>query len=295
MGMIAPSLLAGALVGMGLLVALRVAVDPPLPQLGRRLAELYEPPPGDGAEAVRARWRAWALKSVRVGGPDLARLRRDLAICDLTIERHAVVKLGFAVGGTVVPLAVAAAWAAVGISVVPAVIALAMAVAAVTGFVVPDVVLARRAARRRRDFRYALSLFLELVVIVLAGGGGVNTALYDAASAGSGWAFGALRRTLHTARLQRRSPWAALTELADQIGSIELRELSSSVELAGTSGARVRDSLRAKAISVRDHELAESEAEALAASERMGGPMVGMFVGLILLIGYPAMVTVLAL
>lgn len=293
--MIAPSLLAGALIGMGLLVALRVAVEPPLPNLGRRLTELYEAPPGDGAEAVRARWRAWALKAMRLGGPDLVTLRRDLAACDLTMERHAVVKLGFAVGGAVVPLAVAAVWAAVGIIVAPAIIALAMTGAAVAGFVVPDVVLSRRAARRRRDFRYGLSLFLELVVIVLAGGGGVNTALYDAASAGSGWAFGALRRTLHTARLQRRSPWAALTELADQIGSAELRELASSVELAGTSGARVRDSLRAKAISVRDHELTESEAEALAASERMGGPMVGMFVGLILLIGYPAMVTVLAL
>lgn len=293
--MIAPSLLAGALIGMGLLVALRAAVEPPMPHLGRRLTELYEPPPGDGAEAVRARWRSWALKAMRLGGPDLATLRRDLAVCDLTMERHAVVKLGFAVGGALVPLAVAAVWAAAGITVAPAVIVLAATVAAVAGFVVPDVVLARRAARRRRDFRYGLSLFLELVVIVLAGGGGVNTALYDAASAGTGWGFGALRRTLHTARLQRRSPWAALTELADQIDSGELRELASSVELAGTSGARVRESLRAKAISVRDHELAESEAEALAASERMGGPMVGMFVGLILLIGYPAMVTVLAL
>lgn len=293
--MIGPSLLAGALIGTGVLVALRVAVEPPLPHLGRRLAELYEPPPGDGTEAVRARWRAWALNALRIGGPDFATLRRDLAVCDLTMERHAVVKLGFAVGGAVVPLAVAAVWAAVDITVPLAVIAAAMAAAAVAGFVVPDVVLARRAARRRRDFRYALSLFLELVVIVLAGGGGVNTALNDAASAGSGWAFATLRRTLHTARLQRRSPWAALTDLADQFGSAELRELASSVELAGTSGARVRDSLRAKAISVRDHELAESEAEALAASERMGGPMVGMFVGLILLIGYPAMVTVLAL
>ena len=163
--MIAPSLLAGALIGMGLLVALRVAVDPPLPQLNRRLANLYEPPPGDGAEAVRARWRAWALKSVRVGGADLTSLRRDLAVCDLTMERHAVVKLGFAVGGAVVPLAVAGVWAAAGIAVAPAVVALAMTVAAVAGFVVPDVVLTRRAARRRRDFRYALSLFLELVVI----------------------------------------------------------------------------------------------------------------------------------
>jgi Flp pilus assembly protein TadB len=292
---IAPSMLAGGLAGLGLVVVLRAAIDPPQPNLARRLTELYEPPPGDGIELVRARWQAWGLRALRVGGGDLSDLRRDLAVCAITIERHAAVKLGFAVGGAAVPVAVAALWGGAGMTVPPAAVALVAAAAAVSGFVLPDAILARRAARRRRDFRYALSLFLELVVIVLAGGGGVNTALYDAASAGSGWGFGALRRTLHTARLQRRSPWAALTELADQIGSGELRELASSIELAGTSGARVRESLRAKAISVRDHELAESEAEALAASERMGGPMVGMFVGLILLIGYPAMVTVLAL
>jgi len=137
--MIAPSLLAGGMIGMGLLVALRVAVQPPMPHLGRRLIELYEPPPGDGAEAVRARWRAWALKAMRFGGPDLATLRRDLAVCDLTMERHAVVKLGFAVGGAVVPLAVATVWAAAGITVPAAVLALAMMVAAVAGFVVPGI------------------------------------------------------------------------------------------------------------------------------------------------------------
>jgi hypothetical protein len=49
------------------------------------------------------------------------------------------------------------------------------------------------------------------------------------------------------------------------------------------------------AASYREHDLAEAEAEAQAASERMGGPVVLMFVGLILLIGYPAMATVLAL
>lgn len=293
--MIGPSLVAGGLIGAGLAVALRAVADPPQGHLARRLAELYEPPPGDGLDAVRARWHAWALRAVRLAGADLAALRRDLEVCGLSLERHAAVKLGFAVGGTLVPVAIAVLWAAVGIEVPAGAVALVAAAAAAAGFVVPDFILARRAARRRRDFRYALALFLELVVIVLAGGGGVTTALYDAAGSGSGWSFVELRRSLHGARLQRGSPWAALSELAERIGSVELGELASSIELAGTSGARVRDSLRAKAISVRDHELAEAEAEALADSERMGGPMVGMFVGLILLIGYPAMAVVLAL
>ena len=141
--MIAPSLLAGALIGTGLLVALRVAIDPPQPNLSRRLVDLYEPPPGDGLDLVRARWRAWGLGALRVGAGDLTGLRRDLAVCDMSLERHAVVKLGFAVGGAVVPVAVALLWGAAGITVSPAVVALASAGCAVCGFVLPDAILAR--------------------------------------------------------------------------------------------------------------------------------------------------------
>ena len=293
--MILPAMLAGAAVGAGLVVATRGILAPPPPPLERRLAELYEPPPPAGHSALQQRWQHWALQLVSATGHDLGPLRRDLAVSGMTIERHAVAKLTFAVAGAGLPVLVAVVWSVAGIAVPVGAVALLALIAGAAGFFVPDLLLVGRAAQRRRDFRYALSLFLDLVVIVLAGGGGVETALHDAANAGSGWAFGELRRALNTARLQRSSPWAALTRLGETIGSPELVELASSVELAGTSGARVRESLRAKAISARDHELAEAESEALAASERMGAPMVAMFVGLILLIGYPAMVTVLAL
>lgn len=293
--MILPAMLAGATVGAGLLVAAKGAFAPPLPRLERRLTELYEPLPSGGQSMVQRRWQAWALQLVSAGGSDTRSLRRDLAVSGMTLERHAVAKLTYAVAGAGLPVVVAVTWGAAGIAVPIGGIALLALLAGIGGFFVPEVLLARRANQRRRDFRYALSLFLDLVVIVLAGGGGVETALYDAANAGTGWAFGELRRVLNAARLQRTSPWAALSRLGENLGSAELIELASSVELAGTSGARVRESLRAKAISARDHELAEAESDALAASERMGAPMVGMFVGLILLIGYPAMVTVLAL
>lgn len=288
-------MLAGATVGAGLLLAAKGAFAPPPPRLDRRLAELYEPLPTGGHSTVQRRWQSWALQLVSAGAPDLGPLRRDLAVADITLERHAVAKLTYAVAAAGLPIVVATAWTAAGIAVPIGGIGLLALIVGAGGFFVPDLLLARRAAQRRRDFRYALSLFLDLVVIVLAGGGGVETALHDAANAGSGWGFSELRRSLNAARLQRSSPWSALTRLGESLGAPELIELASSVELAGTSGARVRESLRAKAISARDHELAEAESEALAASERMGAPMVAMFVGLILLIGYPAMAVVLAL
>ena len=46
-----------------------------------------------------------------------------------------------------------------------------------------------KASERRRNFRHALGSFLDLVVISLAGGGGVESALTDASEIGRGWAF----------------------------------------------------------------------------------------------------------
>lgn len=293
--MIVPAVLTGGVIGAGLLLGAHALLNPRPPRLDRRLVELHEPPAIDGLDAARARWQQWGLRALGVAGADLVSLRRDLEVCEIALERHAVAKLGGALGGAVVPVLVASIWTVAGIVVAPAAVVVASLVLAAAGFFVPDRILARRAAERRREFRYALALYLELVVIVLASGGGVTTAMHDAAETGSGWAFAQIRRTLETSRLKRLSPWAGLRDLAERIGSPELEGLASSVELAGTSGARVRESLRAKAVSVRDHELSETEAEALAASERMGGPMVGMFVGLILLIGYPAIVTVMRL
>ncbi|HEX7196923.1 MAG TPA: type II secretion system F family protein [Candidatus Limnocylindria bacterium] len=293
--MILQGLLAGALVGTGLLLMVAGVLVPSSARLERRLVQLYEPPPTEGMAMVRARWQAWALRAMATTGGDVQVLHRDLAACSMSPERHAVAKLTFATLGAGLPVGVALVWGFAGISVPVGAVAVLALAAGAAGFFVPDVLLARRAALRRRDFRYTLSIFLDLVVVVLAGGGGVETALHDAANAGSGWSFSELRRALNRARMRRTSPWAGLRELGESLGSAELIELASAVELAGTSGARVRESLRAKAISVRDRELAEAEGEALAASERMGAPMVAMFVGLILLIGYPAMVTVLAL
>ncbi len=293
--MILQALLAGVAVGGGLLLVVAGVLAPPPGRLDRRLAQLYQPPAIEGTSSLRTRWQGWALRVFAATTGDVVALHRDLAICTISKERHAVAKLTGATLGAGLPLGVAALWRLAGIAVPVGAVAVVALATAGLGFVVPDVLLARQAARRRRDFRYGLSVFLELVVVVLAGGGGVETALHDAAHAGSGWTFAELQRALNRARTRRLSPWSSLRDLGERFGSGELIELASSTELAGTSGARVRDALRAKAKSVRDREMAEAEGEALAASERMGAPMVAMFVGLILLIGYPAMATVLAL
>jgi Flp pilus assembly protein TadB len=163
----------------------------------------------------------------------------------------------------------------------------------VGGFFVPELGVRAEAAARRRDFRHALGSYLDLVVVALAAGGGVEGALEDAAEVGDGWAFAQLRSALAAARVRRETPWAALGRLGAELGVHELVELSASAGLAGTEGAKVRASLVAKAESLRAHQLAEAEASALAATERMSLPVVLLFAGFLIFIGFPAMARVL--
>ena len=65
-----------------------------------------------------------------------------------------------------------------------------------------------------------------------------------------------------------------------------LRELAASARLAGDHGARLPDSLSAKADSPPAHQTAMVEARAEAATEKMLLPVVALVVGMILFVGY---------
>jgi hypothetical protein len=68
----------------------------------------------------------------------------------------------------------------------------------------------------------------------------------------------------------------------------ELVELATTVQLAGTEGARIRQSLTARAASLRRHEQAEAESAANAMTERLFVPGALLLLGFLLFIGYPA-------
>jgi Flp pilus assembly protein TadB len=165
----------------------------------------------------------------------------------------------------------------------------ASAVLGAAGFLAPDLALRSQAAAARTDARHALSAYLDLVVIALAGGAGVQSALTRAAEITHRPVTAELRATLAEAQLAGRPPWQALADLGARMGISELEELAGSIRLAGTEGAAVRASLAAKAASLRAHDLARAEAEALSATERMSLPVVLLFAGFLIVIGYPAL------
>ena len=295
------ALACGAGVGAGLWLIVR-GLFPPRPSLAQTLAQLRRLPepvpvlvPGsDGGMAARlGRPVADALTRTGAGWLLPAAVRRDLAVLGRSPQRHLAEQVTLGLVGLLFAPAMAALLL-LGGAHLPLVVPLwASLVFALAGFLLPDLGIRADANRRRRDFRHALSSFLDLVVVALAGGGGVETALADAASVGSGWAFACLRRALDQARLARQTPWAALSRLGQELGVAELSELAASVALAGTEGAKVRASLAAKAASLRTHELADAETADQAATERMSLPVVLLFAGFLLFLGYPAVQKVL--
>ena len=290
------ALACGALAGLGVFLVARGLILP-RPPLAAALARLTRP------SATLATPSSVSWLSGRVGAPvaealrrlgvDLAAARRDLAVAGRSEEAHAGAKAGTAVFGAVLAPVMAALMAAGGV-VLPAVVVFWGAVAGgVAGFLLPDLVLRKEAAERRGDLRQALSGFLDLTVIVLAGGGGVQTALDRASQAGGGWAWRCIRGALDAARATRTTPWAALASLGAELGVEELEALAASVALAGTEGARVRESLVAKAASMRVHELAAAEARASAATEAMSVPVALLALGFIAFLAFPAVMAVL--
>jgi Flp pilus assembly protein TadB len=282
--------LLGAGIGAGAWLVVR-ALAPRLVPLARIASTLsrpgvpatHRPPvrtPGDRAAALAAR--------VLPALGDRADRSQLLGLTGRSAERLALDKLTGAAAGLVGTALVGVGLTLTAAAPPPGVLAVAALLVAAGGFVLPDLLLRDEAERRRRAFRHALSSYLDLVNVILAGGGGIETSLHAAAEAGDGWAFAAIRRALDRARLTNRSPWDTFAELGADLGIEELAELAASVELAGSQGARIRASLAAKADSLRGHQVAETEAAAEAATERMTIPVAVLLFGFLVFIAYPA-------
>jgi Flp pilus assembly protein TadB len=154
-------------------------------------------------------------------------------------------------------------------------------------FLAPDLVTRVNAVERRRDFRYALMSYLDLVTLERGAGAAPTEALEAAASVGRGWAFERIAGALSEARKASYPPWEGLSKLAEQIGISELRDLAEIAGIAGNEGARVLDTLRARAESMRADALAQMKAQAGARSTTMVLPIALLAGGFLILLIFP--------
>ena len=293
------ALLGGAAVGLGLLM-LALAVRPARMGIVAGIARIdadRQPARFSVSEALLTneglpRWRvrlgSRLATELDVRGLHVPSLRCDLAVLGRSLEGFLAGTVLFGVAGLLFGPVLAGLAAAAGIEL-GLTVSIGMAVVcALVGALLPLAAVRRDAADRRQDFRHAVGAFLDLVSMNLAGGRGVPEALTAAASIGGGWPFARLRDTLAFARLQGLTPWAALGRLGDEVGLNELRDLASALALVADDGAKIRDSLAARAATLRRRELAAMEGRAGERSQSMLVAQMLIVLGYLIFLAYPA-------
>jgi len=301
---LAYALLAGALVGLGLLM-LVLAVRPARVGIAAGIARLdadRQPPRLSVSEAIlsteglsdwRVRLGSRLASALAARGIRVQSLRADLAVIGRSLEGFLASIVLFAVFGLLLGPVLIGLGLLVGVDLgLTTPLGLALLFALVCALL-PLAAVRREAARRRQDFRHAVGAFLDLVSMNLAGGRGVPEALTAAASIGGGWPFARLRDTLAFARLQGLTPWAALGRLGDEVGLNELRDLSAALTLVADDGAKIRASLAARAATLRRRELAEMEGKAGQRSQSMLVAQMLIVLGYLLFLAYPAVSRIL--
>ncbi|MGJ3224017.1 type II secretion system F family protein [Micromonospora aurantiaca (nom. illeg.)] len=292
----------GAGTGLGLALLVAFAIPPRL-SLAQAFAALH--PPATGL-TVAARPIIPAQASARMTSvgkpfvPLLARLglprasvRADLGICGRDAGRHLAEQAAIALLGFLLPPAFVALVTLGGTPIGWHLPVWSSLILGALGMFVPDLALAAEAAKRRAELRNAVAAMLDLVVISLAGGAGVEQALRDATDDAEGWAQAALRQAVEAAHLRRRPPWQTLGELGETAGLTALAELSAALSMAGSEGARIKATLSARSAALMTHQLAEAEAAAASATERMVLPLVCLLGGFMIFLVFPAFASIL--
>ncbi len=279
----------GLLAGLGLVLA-ATGLAPARPGLAQALDALRRAPAPPGTPApARVRLLAAPLRAL---GLPRQRMRADLAVLERPAAIHLADQTIAVLTGLVLPPIAVAVLAAGGVTFADGMPLWASLAGAAGGWWLAESTVHAEAQRRRDELRYALSAVLDLVVISLAGGAGLEQALDGACADGHGWAAQRLQRAVDTARLLRVPPWEALGQLGEDTGVIELTELAATMSLAGSEGARIRDSLATRAATLRAHQAATLEAKANAATERMSMPVMLLAAAYLLFLLYPAVTAV---
>lgn len=293
------ALLVGAVFGLGVLLLVRGLVPPRTDlaaAVGRwELARVQASRPRGMSLTRSERTGRWIIDQLARHGVDLGTLRPDLQITGRTPEAWLGRALLSVVVGLLLPSIIGAVATAAGIGLgftIPLIAGLALAV--IAGAL--EVAQLRNEAREKRaELLQALATYLDLFSMCLAGGRGVPEAMVTSARIGRGWAFELIQDTITQARRTGVTPWQALGDLGEDVGLHELVDLGSALTLVGDSGARVRASLMARAGTLRRRQLAEAAADAIKADDSMRVSQLLMAAGFMVLIGYPAVINVLAI
>jgi Flp pilus assembly protein TadB len=280
-------IVAGVLCGLGLYLAVREL----MPASARLDAALARLDPATSVASIPAAARSARRQSMaeRIAAelPWLPSPAADLALLGKDRAGWIASKVACGLVGLAFPALLAGLAALAGTRLpwsVPTVMSLALGALL---FLAPDVVTRVNAAERRAEFRLALTSYLDLVGLERGAGAGPTQALEAAAEIGDGWEFRRISAALDAARRSGAPPWTGLARLARETGITELADVADIAEIAGHEGARIMDTLAARAASMRSQELAGDRARAGSRSTTMVIPIALLGAGFLLLMIFP--------
>ena len=220
-------------------------------------------------------------------GWEFPALRNDLALADKSFENFLATSVLLGVFGFLIGPILLLLMTVIGIHisfVIPIWLGLILAIVFA---IFPYIEVKQKADQRRKDFRHAVGAFLDLVGMNLAGGRGVPEALMAASEIGGGWSMWRIRDALANARITGQTPWQALGALGEEIRVDELRDLAAALSLVAEDGAKVRESLTARAVSLRRRELADLEGQAGERSQSMLVAQMFLVAGFLVFLVFP--------
>jgi len=299
----------GALFGAGtLLVLTGQPLGAPRPSLARRLAALAPdsaPGPLRPSEPVfRTRLFEETLRpALERTGEGVARLLGRLGL-DLRATDERLRAAGDR-GGLALFEGQKLAGALIGFSFLPAAESFGLApltpvwlwlAFGAAGFLLPEAMLKRRAATRRRRMREDLVHFAELLSLAVSAGLGVEGALDQALASGKGPLFDELRRLVREARLRGEAASAAISRVPSEVGLPDAEPLAAAIAAAADHGTAITQALRDQARALRERRRLELVEQAERAQVRMLLP-VGLLIlpAFFVVVLYPAAVQLLRL
>ena len=288
-------IIAGAIAGAGLFL-LVVALLPRRVSLARQLAvfdtrparrTLPARPASDSESEFSRKLGAGLAAFCTEQGWQFPALRNDLALADKSFENFLATSVLLGVFGFLIGPILLLLITVIGLHVSVVIPIWFGLILAVIFSVFPYIEVKQKAAQRRKDFRHAVGAFLDLVGMNLAGGRGVPEALMAASEIGGGWSMWRIRDALANARITGQTPWQALGALGEEVRVDELRDLAAALSLVAEDGAKVRESLTARAVSLRRRELADLEGQAGERSQSMLVAQMFLVAGFLVFLVFP--------
>jgi len=283
--------LAGVTFALGLLVIARGWQPRPEP-LATAMARLHST--GVSAKPSAPSWdeRLGGLAIRRVGPMAAAvhRARTDLRIVGRSPDEQAGRVLVFGMFGLFLgPWVAAIGWSA-GAAPPAFLVGGAGLIGAAVGVVEPWTSVRRQATQLRGDFLLALAAWCDMLAMTLAAGRGIEQAVATATLAGDGPAFAELRGALGGGHVRGVTPWVSLSALGGELGIDDLKELASTITLAGEDGVAVREAVRTKAHTIRERITSDTERSAERDTAEMATPTVAVALGFLVFLSYPGIV-----